>query len=218
MLPYQSFFSLEHLTDGIINMGEMTNAAQQLKGKLIAKVSMKDLVDRYMQHQVPNNMRGMLVQLTFETTPYAPSIKPMSLLTNMSISELCYNTRHEGRCILLRLITKLDITGTVFAIGEDEDQRAIPIQLFNQNSLPGNEALERYSALIVKEPLVGMVGWGEVGIRIDHPSDLQYISRYNEYLPNWWKRSTKGKRTVPQWKTVATELYKTGLFAQAAEW
>lgn len=218
MPSFQSFFPLEHLTDGISHMGQMINAVQDLKGRPIGMVSMKELVGYYMQHQVSNSMKGILVQLTFETTPYEPCIHPMSSLTKTTISDLRYNTRHEGSYILLRLITGLDITGTLFAIAEDENQRVIPVQLFNQNSLPGNELLEIYSAFIVKEPLVEVVGWGEVGIRVDHASDFKCISRYSEDLPAGWKKSIKEKRTVAQWKAVATELYKTGLYAQAVEW
>ncbi|KAJ5396593.1 TPR domain protein [Penicillium cosmopolitanum] len=217
MPSFQSFFPLEHLTDGISHMGQMINAVQDLKGRPIGMVSMKELVGYYMQHQVSNSMKGILVQLTFETTPYEPCIHPMSSLTKTTISDLRYNTRHEGSYILLRLITGLDITGTLFAIAEDENQRVIPVQLFNQNSLPGNELLEIYSAFIVKEPLVEVVGWGEVGIRVDHASDFKCISRYSEDLPAGWKKSIKEKRTVAQWKAVATELYKTGLYAQAVE-
>jgi hypothetical protein len=215
---YQSFFPLDHFTDGMTHMAEILNAVQALTGKPIGEVSMKELIDCYVMHNASSNIKGKLVQLTFETTPYEPCTKPMSLLAKITISKLCYNTRHEGKYIFLRLITSLEKTGTVFAIAEDEHQRAIPVQLFNQTSLPGNEGLEIYSAFVVKEPLVELVGWGEVGIRVDHASDLKCISRYNEDLLVMWKKSTNDNRTVDQWKGVASELYKSGLYAQAVEW
>ena len=171
--------------------------ARSSKGKpFVVEYSTKDLMDFFMEHHLDAGARSILCQYSFETSPYEPCLKPLNMLRKMEICQLRLSTRHRGSFLLLRIISSVDETRTLLAVAEDEDERAILVQIFNPPETMRNRQIEIFSPIIIKEPLVELVAWGEMGIRVDHPSDLVCPSRYDRNLPLEWKRGKPGRNNI----------------------
>lgn len=80
------------------------------------------------------------------------------------------------------------------AIVEDENGDVTMLQLYYQedeNTRPAEDLLAEGTVLIVKEPYLKLMSDGDYGIRIDHPSDLMYISKDDQRFPFCWQPLVK---------------------------
>lgn len=217
----RTFFHIADLDMVLQQKRQLLLEARSSKGKpLVVDYSTKDLVDSFMEHHLDAGTRSMLCQYSFETSPYEPCLKPLNMLRKIEICQLRLSTRHRGSFLLLRIISSVDETRTLLAVAEDEDERAILVQIFNPPETMRNRQIEIFSPIMIKEPLVELVAWGEMGIRVDHPSDLVCPSRYDRNLPLEWKRGKPGRnnKMLDKWLYEANRLYKAGRYFHSIEW
>ncbi|KAI6715639.1 hypothetical protein JHW43_001841 [Diplocarpon mali] len=123
--------------------------------------------------------------------PYFPSLAPVKSLKKMMIDELTLETHHRGFYLLLRLfVPPLSITA-VITLAEDEAGDAIQFSLYQQETADVRKApdvLPKDTVILLKEPYFKIVGDGGYGLRVDHPTDVVYLSGDDPIVPHAWKK------------------------------
>lgn len=200
---------------------KLIEETETLKGHPIGpNVSRNDLVQLFMEHHMDPVRGSALCQYSFETPPYEPCAKSLSALKKIKVNDFLVGTPHRGSYILLRFITPIDRSRFLFAVAEDEDGDAILVQLFNQKYLPMANKAEMWSTFIIKEPLVDLVAWGELGVRVDHSSDVQCLADYDNDVPVRWRRGgdKEDSKLAEVWKATADNLYHRCYYEQSIDW
>ena len=163
------------------------------------------LMMRDMQRLKTDTNRNMEIHSSFVPPPYPPSITPLKDLKQIFISDLKLGIHHRGRYLLTRCITPPSRMTAIMAIVEDEKEDAIILQLYQQDrkGRPDTSILNSGDVLIIKEPFFKVLGDGEYGLRVDHVSDVVYITTYDKMRPHKWVPGSKNlKKTALEWKTA----------------
>lgn len=103
---------------------------------------------------------------------------------------------------------------------EDENGGCDFIQLYNmdQNRDP-RKILPEGQVLIVKEPFYKANITGGTSIRVDHVSDVMFLSADDSRVPlKWQSRITSVDKTAADWKEEGNVSFRDGQFTEAIEW
>ncbi|KAJ5682575.1 hypothetical protein N7462_005740 [Penicillium macrosclerotiorum] len=111
--------------------------AQGLKGqKATPSKSRNEILAQFtlrrMMSSGPSPADKMNIRSSFLPPAYAPSTILLARLSKIMFRDLCLETHHRGRYILVRTVTPTDVMTAVMAIVEDEDERVLMIQIYNQ--------------------------------------------------------------------------------------
>lgn len=156
---------------------------------------------------------------SFVPPPYPPCVVPLSNLAKTTIDDLVLETHHRGRYLLLRCVTPQDRMAAVMAIVEDENGDAILLQLYHQelaDEVP-EDILTEGLVLILKEPYLKCTADGGDGLRVDHVSDVEFLSSDDERIPDIWKRAAPEMGTAAAWKLKGNEAFKKSEYRAAIE-
>jgi hypothetical protein len=130
------------------------------------------------------------MRTSFVPPAYSPCLSSLFDLKKVMIKDLLLETHHRGNYLVLRSITPPDRMTAIMAIVEDENKDGIMLQLYHQekdNVRAAEEILGEGVVLIVKEPYLKLMSDGDYGIRVDHLSDVIYLPKDNERVPNCWR-------------------------------
>ncbi len=148
-----------------------------------------------------NSFAGSL----FLLPQYAPSIAPLGGLKKVLIKDLRLETHHRGLCIMLRVVTRPFKKTDLVTVVEDETKDVVLLQLYHQEdeNLPFAFDIARTRKVcIVKEPYFKIANSGIYTLRVDHVSDLIWLSEFDERLPKYWcLQFTELDKTANDWKT-----------------
>lgn len=151
--------------------------------------------------------------------PRHPCSKPLKDLNKIFLNDLVFESHNTGFYLLVRTTTSPTISALISAIIEDERGDRISIML---SQLPParllGDGLERRTVLILKEPYLKWMGKGQCGIRVDHPSDAKYLSRYDELIPEEWREEQIESPTFDTWAVTGDCHLAEGNFQLAIEW
>ncbi|RGP64268.1 hypothetical protein FSPOR_8088 [Fusarium sporotrichioides] len=145
------------------------------------------------------------IPLTRVAEAYPPCAVAEKDLKPISISEMCLDTQHRGRKVLLHILTPPDRDEAVMAIVEDEEGTAVLLQLFQQpeeKQVPCIVTILEHTVCIVKDPFFQrssdtatdgplMMQSAYYSLRVDHPSDIICLSHGNERIPEKWREETR---------------------------
>lgn len=134
----------------------------------------------------------------------------------ITISELQRNpnTHHRGRFILLKSIETGFDEPTVALMSLMQDQRGDCIYLGvprKDDDRDMEELLVKGAIVMVKEPFAKIQSNGEVGIRVDHPSDILWD-------PISYTVPSECQATVHALKSKGNEYFNMGKYSSAAAW
>jgi len=135
------------------------------------------------------------------------------------IKDLLLETHHREKYVMLRSITPPDRMTAVMAIVEDENGDAIMLQLYYQeeeNARPAEDILSEGTILIIKEPYLKLMSDGDYGLRIDHPSDLIYVSTNDQRVPSCWQPRVKELEVSAEYLRIQGNNYFNDSNYQAA--
>ena len=130
------------------------------------------------------------VHQSWVAAPYPPSVAPLGTLKKLYIKDLQLETHHRGFYSLLRVATPPSTMTAVMAIMEDEKDDGVMLQLYQQEDedhRPGEEVVQVQQVCIVKEPYFKIMNDGDYGLRVDHPSDVIWLSLDDERIPLSWR-------------------------------
>lgn len=202
--------------------------AQSLKGQFPEKKATRD--ELIMAHlfchlsglQVQPRER-VRIQISYLAPPYPPSTVPLSGLKKVMIKDLVLETHHRGTYVILRAITQTIRMTALLAVVEDENEDVVALHLYHQDSSrhPG-DILDDKGVLIVKEPYLKTTADGQISIRVDHLSDVIFLHKFNERIPEAWRQSppeAEDKERDPHiWRMRGHYFFKQGKYQFAIEW
>lgn len=140
----------------------------------------------------------------FLLPPYVPSVAPLKGLEKLLIKDMRLETHHRGLYILLRVVTPPFQRTDIVAVVEDETEDVVLLQLYHQDYEKVRyifDIARTKSVCIVKEPYFKIAGKGNYTIRVDHVSDLIWLSKDDERLPECWcPRIVELDNTADEWK------------------
>ena len=165
--------------------------------------------DRYMIHQ------------SWVAAPYPPSVAPLSTLKKLYIKDLHLETHHRGSYSLLRVATPTVTMTAVMTIMEDEKDDGVMFQLYQQEDedhRPGEETVQIQHVCIVKEPYFKVMNDGGYGLRVDHLSDVIWLSRDDERIPRGWRAPISELEKIAEvLKEEGNLALKAGMLKNAVE-
>ncbi|KAH7407333.1 hypothetical protein BKA64DRAFT_705742 [Cadophora sp. MPI-SDFR-AT-0126] len=154
--------------------------------------------------------------------PYLPSTAPVKDLKKTMINQLTLETHHRGSYLLLRLfVSPVRLTG-IISLAEDEAGDAVTFSLYQQEGedvRPAAEILKKDSILLLKEPYFKCVGDGGYGLRVDHPTDIVWLSHNDPLVPSAWRATQiESAKNALEWKQKGNDEVKEGNFREAIEY
>lgn len=166
------------------------------------------------KNPAPKGMRASVVG-----DPYRPSMAPVEELKKTMISRLKLETHHRGFYLVLRFYVPPIRVMSIISQVEDESGDALTLSLYQQvceDLKSAGEILKQGSVILLKEPYFKCVGDGGYGLRVDHPTDIVWLSNDDPRIPSAWsERGTNVGKTVEDWKQEGNVHISEGKFREA---
>lgn len=161
------------------------------------------------------------MQCTVIGDPYLPSVARIWDLSKIAIRKLMLETHHRGRYVRLRVVAPSIRMSSVITVVEDEAGSAATLSLLYQepeNVRPAEDILKEGSVLLVKEPYFKLFAGGGYGIKVDHPTDIVFLSGDDLMIPDAWRlESEECEKTADEWKQEGNALTGAGKHREAIE-
>jgi hypothetical protein len=174
-----------------------------------------------MQQEKKAGFEKTRLQSTVIGEPYRPSVASYRDLSKIIIRKLMLETHHRGRYMLLRVAAPPVRMSAVITVVEDEVGGAATFSLYQQlpeNVRPAADVLKKGDVLLLKEPYFKTTGGGGYGIRVDHPTDLLFLSEDDPRVPSEWRLESEDvKRTADEWKQEGNALMGAKKYREAIE-
>lgn len=197
--------------------------AQALKGcpakspKSKDEILMQFMFRQMMKTEAPGGTTN--IRSSFLPPAYPPCHTPFSKLSKVMIKDLCLETHHRKRYLLIRTVTPPGTMTAVMGIVEDENGSVLMLQLYNQEQeLSNTHGLREGTVLVVKEPYVKVMADGDYGIRVDHLSDVWFVPEFDDLVPlSWRKRVTQCDEDASSWKEKGSGHFGRGDYRSAIQ-
>jgi hypothetical protein len=165
----------------------------------------------------PNTLN---IKTSFLPPAYPPCTATMADLKKVAISDLRLETHHCGLYVLLRAVTPASIMTGIMVIVEDEASDVLLLQLYNQEEqLEKDGRLVEGTVVLVKEPYLKVMADGNYGIRVDHLSDVKFLSEHDEQIPLAWRQKvTEIDISANDWKLKGNKWFDKGSYHLANDW
>lgn len=175
-----------------------------------------------LQHKMDSMKAGHDFMLTTVIgIPYAPSVASFKDLHKGMIRDLRLETNHRGSYLLLRFKCSAMRMNAVLNIVEDEAGTVVEFTLYMQEPEVVRAAetiLKNGAVIILKEPYFKVATSGSYLIRVDHPTDIVWLSEDDPRAPVLWRTSTAiTSKCADYWKKKGNDLVGTGKFYEAIE-
>ena len=223
--------------DDVSNIGEWTQLLAKQKATLQAASQRKgerpkdrrsrgQLVHEFLLRSASTSMMLRkkdlyMIHQSWVAAPYPPSVASFRTLKKLYIKDLQLETHHRGSYSLLRVATPPVIMTAVMTVMEDEENDGVVFQLYQQEDndfRPGEEAVRVQRVCIVKEPYFKVMNDGGYGLRVDHLSDVIWLSPDDERIPRGWRApSSEFEKTAEALKEEGNLALKAGRLNIAVE-
>lgn len=207
----------------LLNQKKALQNAQSRIGQSIEKRKSRDELTIQFRFRLMMSRRqgrvGSKIRTAFIPPAYSPCFRSILDLHKVMIKDLLLETHHREKYVMLRSITPPDRMTAVMAIVEDENGDAIMLQLYYQeeeNARPAEDILSEGTILIIKEPYLKLMSDGDYGLRIDHPSDLIYVSTNDQRVPSCWQPRVKELEVSAEYLRIQGNNYFNDSNYQAA--
>ncbi|KAL4746119.1 hypothetical protein BDW72DRAFT_210749 [Aspergillus terricola var. indicus] len=159
------------------------------------------------------------IQTSFLPPAYPPCTATMADLKKVAISDLRLETHHRGLYVLLRAVTPTSIMTGILLIVEDEAGDVLLLQLYNQEEqLAKDGRLVEGTVILVKEPYLKVMVDGNHGIRVDHLSDVKFLSDHDEQIPLAWRQKVRIiDMSANDWKLKGNKWFDKGSYHLAID-
>lgn len=186
--------------------------------KLLTLEHMMDYQD-HLDHQ--SSPDQSYTRTTMIGDPYLPSTASIKDLRKTMIAKLTLETNHRGYYLLLKLPLPAVRMTAIISLAVDEAGDAIKFSLYQQEPehvAQASEILKQNSVLLLKEPYFKCIGNGGYGLRVDHPSDILWLSDDDPLVPAAWQMNkNRRSKTAEEWKQEGNTAMNTGKIRDAIE-
>jgi hypothetical protein len=147
-------------------------------------------------------------------------VPPAYLPCTKALNE--FKIHHRGRFLLAKCLTPPRKLSAISAIIEDEDEECVLLQLYgreHENDRPANEILREGMVIVVKEPYFKLNSEGGYGVRVDHLSDILWLSETDGRIPaKFGPAILEMSKTALEWKEEGDVAMKKKKYWDAIEW
>ena len=223
--------------DDVSHVGQWTQLLAKQKVVLLAASKRKGerpkdrksrgkIVHEFMLRSASNSMMLRkkdlyMIHQSWVAAPYPPSVAPLRTLKKLYIEDLHLETHHRGFYSLLRVATPPVTMTAVMTVMEDEKDDGVVFQLYQQEDedhRSGEETVQIQRVCIVKEPYFKVMNDGDYGLRVDHLSDVIWLSLDDERIPRGWRAPTSEfEKTAEALKEEGNLALKAGKLDTAVE-
>lgn len=164
-----------------------------------------------------------VIHQSWVAASYPPSVAPLRMLKKLYeyIKDLRLEIHYRGFYSLLRVATPPVTMTAVMTVMEDEENDGVVFQLYQQEDddlRPGEEAVRIQRVCIVKEPYFKVMNDGGYGMRVDHLSDVVWLSSDDERIPRGWRAPrSEFEKTTEALKEEGNLALKAGKLNIAVE-
>ena len=199
---------------------------EAVRGRPVQPPRREELIGRHDAQFVVDSLRsheGQRISYKFRRTP--ASVKSLDDLKKAYISELKWSEVHRGHVLVVRTVAlprdmRPSGDDAILTIVEDELGSVHRLRVYNY---PAGKArnlgdlLPSGVVLAIKEPYCEAATEDLSGIRVDHPSDLVYLSEGSALFPTGWKYALDNPAVSPSegLKEEGNLLFKAQKFRQA---
>lgn len=180
------------------------------RGQLIHEFVLRSASTTMMYRKKETHM----IHQSWVAAPYPPSATPLRRLKKLYLKDLQLETHHRGFYALFRVATPPITITAVMTIMEDEKEDGVVFQLYQQEDEdhgPGEEAVQIQRVCVVKEPYFKVMNDGNYGVRVDHLSDIIWLSPDDERVPPGWRaRLSEFEKTAETLKEEGNLALKAG--------
>lgn len=146
---------------------------------------------------------NLQVRRSILVDPYLPSVLPIQDLQKRYIRDLRLEIHHRGSYVLLRVVKTAVRLAWIQTVMEDEEKGLVKVSLHQQEEESDRSAADIIpvgTVLMIKEPYLSMSeDYG--GLRVDHISDLIWLSKNDERVPLKWRpKICEETKSVDDWK------------------
>jgi hypothetical protein len=206
---------------------KVLRAAQKRKGERPRDVKPRSkIIGDHMMQVMTRQMMALspfnhMIKSSFLARPYLPSVAPFKALEKILLKDLQLETHHRGLYLLLRVITPPTRMTAIMVAMEDEADRVMIVQLYQQEDekyRPAQVSIERNGVCVVKEPYFKVMGDGNYGLRIDHVSDLVWLFETDDRVPLQWRPQViQLEKTADEWKSEGDGALRSQKFFEAVK-
>jgi hypothetical protein len=161
------------------------------------------------------------IHSSFVPPAYLPCTTPLDDLKPIMIEDLRLETHHRGRYLILRSITPPNRMTAILVLAEDERGDVTLLQLYqqeNEANHPATDVVDKGSILLVKEPYFKVTASGDYSLRVDHLSDVVFLTNDNTMSPASWRpRLQEISRSADTLKLEGNTLIGKGKYWQAID-
>lgn len=146
------------------------------------------------------------------------STSPLCKLRNVLLKTLKWCDTIEGSVLVIRTLTEpCFVEGALCAVIEDETGAVHNLRVYNVFTKGRSErnVLPLGAVVAVKEPYCEAATEATSGVRLDHPSDLVYLSEGDPHFPNAWKSKVPAAARSENLKEEGNECFKQKSFRAA---
>ncbi|KAL5513043.1 hypothetical protein ACEPAH_3441 [Sanghuangporus vaninii] len=140
-------------------------------------------------------------------------------LKKIALGELRWCEVALGRVLVVRTLTQACLVeGALCTVIEDESGAVHNLRVYNVDFNDPRNVLPFGIALAIKEPYCEAATEATSGVRVDHPSDLVYLSEGDEHYPESWRTTFPENLSCSpseKLKDEGNELFKKGLYRTA---
>lgn len=176
--------------------------------------------DHVWQHHNASQNRTN-IEGSISTVPlYPPSTVSLHNLKQIYINDLQLETHHRGFYVLLKALTLPTGKFVVTLIMEDENTKAVTVEFYHQEAekdLPFYATASLQDTCIIKEPYFTIATNEDYCIRVDHVTDMIWLSEDDERTPSCFRSMPETHGMSPiEWKNRGNDAMAEGKYTQAA--
>lgn len=220
-------FGTEQTTAWFKNQQQTLEAAKKRKGERPNNIKSRALLIHqfmmilaYQKTYRPSHRHEM--HHSWVAEPYLPSVASLPTLQKLHINQLQLETHHRGFYALLRVATPPNMMTAVMVIVEDEKEKGIMLQVYQQEDTEyrlAEDIAQVGAVCIIKEPYFKIMGDGEYGIRVDHVTDIVWLAQDDNGIPlGWQARISQVEKTAKGLKEEGNAALKARNLHVAVEW
>ncbi|CAK1364786.1 unnamed protein product [Cercospora beticola] len=145
---------------------------------------------------------------------YPPSTRPLAELEDIAIGDLCLETVHHGRRLVLRTIGHPKIEDGVINVVEDAHGNVDRLVVYHC----GQDILRKDGLVAVKDPYYKIAVDGGCVIRVDHPGNIIVLHEGHEIVPKTLREAELDSLSVDganMYKERGNKSYQKTDYSQA---
>ncbi|KAK7972530.1 hypothetical protein PG988_006664 [Apiospora saccharicola] len=183
-------------------VGRLIENGQQGKQKPLNHLSCTEVLELFTK-QINSSPTGMYQDRhgtgrDLPAVQYPPSLAPSDRLEPIMISQMSLEEAHPGTMVHLRVLEVNKGYDRVGLVVSDEEGTGLILELMQypyERQGSDEELIRKEQVFILKEPrfvAFAFPPWNKFGLRVDHMTDIVWLSPTDERVPKQWRAVPTG--------------------------